>query len=608
MASSRNLTLNIVGDTSSLERALKGASGKTTGFGGKIQQLGKSMGRVGASMTKSLTLPIIAIGAGLVKVGLDFEKAKTTIRSGTGATGKNLDKLNKSFKKVFGTVPATMEDASTAIADLNTRTGATGEELEELTTQMLNLSRVTGTEVTPLISSMTRVFGDWDIATKNQGRSLDFLWKTSQTTGIAVDRLGKLIVDYGAPLRELGFSFEESAVMMGKFEKEGVNTEFVLGGRKQGLGRLAKAGKKPREEMFKLAKNIQKAGFTAENKQKSFEIFGARAGIDMGKAMEEGRLDLAALMADIDKSPETVDKAAKATLTFSERMDVLKNKAQLAIEPIGVDLVKSAEDMIPAFVDAIKKAASLLRKFSRLPKKVQANIVKFALFVVAAGPVIVILSTLTKAVYALATAFSFLAAHPLILLLAGIALVLVAGSKLTKMINEKMGPAFDYIAASAGMILGPFGMLGSMLQIVADNFDKIKSAAQTALDFINRVINRTPFWKKAPGAGGGGWQTPSGAPAGGWETPGWDTPQGMAEGGIVTRPTLALIGEAGPEAVIPLNLTRSIPEKERVVEVHHHYKVDYHIGTLIADDYGLKKLENKLRDFRIEEGLRLGLV
>ena len=27
----------------------------------------------------------------------------------------------------------------------------------------------------------------------------------------------------------------------------------------------------------------------------------------------------------------------------------------------------------------------------------------------------------------------------------------------------------------------------------------------------------------------------------------------MAEGGIVTQPTLALIGEAGPEAVVPLN-------------------------------------------------------
>ena len=27
----------------------------------------------------------------------------------------------------------------------------------------------------------------------------------------------------------------------------------------------------------------------------------------------------------------------------------------------------------------------------------------------------------------------------------------------------------------------------------------------------------------------------------------------MASGGIVTRPTIAMIGEAGPEAVVPLN-------------------------------------------------------
>ena len=31
------------------------------------------------------------------------------------------------------------------------------------------------------------------------------------------------------------------------------------------------------------------------------------------------------------------------------------------------------------------------------------------------------------------------------------------------------------------------------------------------------------------------------------------TPQYLAEGGLVTKPTLAVIGEAGPEAVIPLN-------------------------------------------------------
>ena len=33
---------------------------------------------------------------------------------------------------------------------------------------------------------------------------------------------------------------------------------------------------------------------------------------------------------------------------------------------------------------------------------------------------------------------------------------------------------------------------------------------------------------------------------------------GLAHGGIVTRPTLAMIGEAGPEAVIPLSRSRGM--------------------------------------------------
>ena len=44
----------------------------------------------------------------------------------------------------------------------------------------------------------------------------------------------------------------------------------------------------------------------------------------------------------------------------------------------------------------------------------------------------------------------------------------------------------------------------------------------------------------------------------------------MAEGGIVTKPTLALIGEAGPEAVIPLNSSNVVgaqPTQNNVIYV-----------------------------------------
>ncbi|HEV8642377.1 MAG TPA: phage tail tape measure protein [Methylomirabilota bacterium] len=44
----------------------------------------------------------------------------------------------------------------------------------------------------------------------------------------------------------------------------------------------------------------------------------------------------------------------------------------------------------------------------------------------------------------------------------------------------------------------------------------------------------------------------------------------MAMGGIVTGPTMALIGEAGPEAVIPLDRLGRFQERETVIHVHTH--------------------------------------
>lgn len=75
--------------------------------------------------------------------------------------------------------------------------------------------------------------------------------------------------------------------------------------------------------------------------------------------------------------------------------------------------------------------------------------------------------------------------------------------------------------------------------------DAIVGAFKAAFNTVARLWNNTvgqlsfeiPDW--VPGLGGKGFSVPS-------------IPM-LAEGGIVTGPTLAMIGEAGPEAVIPLN-------------------------------------------------------
>ena len=81
-------------------------------------------------------------------------------------------------------------------------------------------------------------------------------------------------------------------------------------------------------------------------------------------------------------------------------------------------------------------------------------------------------------------------------------------------------------------------MVTAALNVVVETF---KTVYNTLADLWNNSIGkfslRVPNW--VPKLGGKGFDMPN-------------LPK-LADGGIVTGPTIAMIGEAGPEAVIPLN-------------------------------------------------------
>lgn len=68
------------------------------------------------------------------------------------------------------------------------------------------------------------------------------------------------------------------------------------------------------------------------------------------------------------------------------------------------------------------------------------------------------------------------------------------------------------------------------------------------------------YWYSTGGPGGGGYfETDPGLTPGGW--PGWSSGYGLAEGGITTRAQRRLIGESGPELVLPLHKAPEVLQK-----------------------------------------------
>jgi hypothetical protein len=117
---------------------------------------------------------------------------------------------------------------------------------------------------------------------------------------------------------------------------------------------------------------------------------------------------------------------------------------------------------------------------------------------------------------------------------------------LLAVITGPFGLAIAFVVKFKDDIMGMFSLIYSGIKatmgFVADVISAPFKAAFRAVAWlwnntIGKLSFKVPGW--VPGIGGSGFDVP-------------DIPM-LAQGGIVTSPTLAMIGEAGPEAVIPLN-------------------------------------------------------
>lgn len=323
----RDLVVRFLGDAGGLGHSVDGVSSKMSGFS-------KTMLGVGAAVGGGL----IAAGKGLLDIGQTFDNVSDTIRTQTGATGTALDGLVQSAKNVGAQVPSDFEQVGAAVAGLSQRLGLTGPALESVAAQVLNLSRMTGTDLTANIENVSRMFSNWDVSSQDMAGNLDKLYVVSQKTGIGFDALTTNMQKFGEPLRQLGFNFEQSAALIGQFEQSGLNTEKVLAGMGKALAKIAKDGEEPIQAFQRLVQSIKDAKTPAEALGIAVDAFGAKVGTEMAGAVRSGALSVDELVSSLAGSGGAIQAASADTADFAEQWQILKNRVFVALEPIAARL------------------------------------------------------------------------------------------------------------------------------------------------------------------------------------------------------------------------------------------------------------------------------
>ncbi len=339
MAKSRKVKIVLAVDITEAERQVKA-------FGSRLESLGGKTERFGSSLAK-LAAPLALLGGMAIKSAFHIDEAFDTLAVKSGATGRELENLKQDFKSLAPQVTQPFEATAEVLGDLYTRLNLSGEGLQSMGRAALDAGRLLKEDLTSVVTGSTRVMKDWGVANEQGTILLDKLFLAGQKTGAGLGQLSEELVRYGAPMRQLGFNLDTATALLAEFERQGVNTELVMGSLRIALSKMAKAGVKDTAgALDEVIQRIRTAGSVGEANARAIEIFGAKAGPDMAAAIREGRFEVAELTKALQGAEGAIRNASKETDGFAEKWDRLKNRLGIALEPVGTQLLAIGEESL----------------------------------------------------------------------------------------------------------------------------------------------------------------------------------------------------------------------------------------------------------------------
>ena len=386
-----------------MQNQLKELSGKTgiAGIGEafkeagtKITETGKKISDFGGTLSKTVTAPILAVGAAAGAAWKEVDDGLDTIIKKTGASGAALEDMQNRAKNLATSIPTSFETAGNAIGEVNTRFGVTGDELEKLSGQFIKFADLNETDVVGAIDNVQQVMDAFGISAEDAGAVLDTLNSVGQNTGISMDTLTSTMLTNGSAMRELNMSFADSAILLGELEKSGIDTSTVMTGLSKVQQKAAKNGTTTAAEFEKAIKSSGDA----------VEIFGAKAGPKLYEAFQNGTLSMEMFTGsatELYAAVGNVDATFEATLDPIDQTTTMLNELKL----IGSDLAGVVMDLLgPSIKDLgswVKDAGEFIRNMDDDQKKM---IVTVAGVAAAIGPVITLVGGAVQVIGGIATA------------------------------------------------------------------------------------------------------------------------------------------------------------------------------------------------------------
>lgn len=526
---------------------LKVLSQKFDEIGGKIQDIGENM-------TKYITGPIVGAGTASVAAFQQVDEGLDIVNAKTGATGAELENMRGIAEKLATELPTDFETAGTAVGEVATRFHLTGQDLEDLSEKFIKFADINNTDVNSAIDQTQKALSAFGMDATEAGTLLDQLNVVGQNTGVSMDTLLSGLIQNGTAFQELGLNAGQAATLMGQLETSGANSETVMQGLRKALKNAASEGIPLDQALSDLQNTILNGTDGMDGLTAAYDLFG-KSGDQIYGAVKNGTIDFSNLGLEAAEAGDSVNKTFEGMLDPGDEFTTMMNQ----LKDLGYQVAGPLLEMLmPALEKLGEFLTGLAERWKSMSPETQKLILTIAGIVAAVGPVLMIIgSIITK----LGMLMTFLPA------LAGI-LPVISGA-----FSALLGPVGLVIAAIAALVGIGIALYknwdvikekaSALFGHIKNVFGKIKEAItgpiQAAKDFIKKVIDKIksfftfkvslpkiklPHFSIKPKGWKIGDLLKGSIPHLGID---W-----YAQGGIFNSPSVIGVGEAGPEAVLPI--------------------------------------------------------
>lgn len=380
--------------------------------GENISSFGDKASKIGGTLTKTVTLPIVAIGTAAVNAQVKWESAFAGVTKTVDGTTEQMATLEKGIKNMTSVLPSSAEEIA-AVAESAGQLGIKTDSILGFTRTIIDLSNATNLVGEEGASQLAKFANITKMSQKDfdrLGSTIVDLGNNSATTEADIVAMGMRLAGAGAQVKMteaqiMGLAASLSSVGIeseaggSAFSKVMIAMQLAVETGKDSLNDFAKVAGMSTTEFSNAFKNDATTAITAFIKglstaeERGESAIAVLDKMDIKEVRLRDSLLRAAGASDLfnetialgtkawEENTALTNEASQRYATTESQIKILKNEIVGMAREIGVQL-------LPVVKDGLVIIKDLVEKFNNLSPATKENIIKIAALSAVVGPAI----------------------------------------------------------------------------------------------------------------------------------------------------------------------------------------------------------------------------